>query len=168
MYLLCWIPGGCQLDTKLKMRHYDPSQHLPISECCCAFPVEKDCHCRPTSGHGHSLGKVSSHGNLTASEESGPPQETHACEFLSPAPAFKRPRRRSCWGIDKLGNRAWRLRDCAGICVTVHSASSGHSLRFCLCFLRSSYCNCFLAWLHRSCDIFPPACGTAMKYFNKT
>ena len=41
---------------------------------------------------------------------------------------------------------------------------TGHFVRFCLC----SWCNVFLAWLLNSCNIEPPAGGTASKSFNKT
>ena len=42
-------------------------------------------------------------------------------------------------------------------------------MMFCICILRSSCCNLFLACLHNNCTrIGPQACGTAMKCVNKT
>ena len=50
--------------------------------------------------------------------------------------------------------------------LCVHSAPSGHFLRFCLSFVRSSCCIFFLAWLHISCISSPSTCGTVKKTFN--
>ena len=60
-------------------------------------------------------------------------------------------------------NKIWQTRGS----TSLHSVSLGHSSSFCSCFLRSSFHNFFLAWLHSSCSIFPPACGIAMKSFNQ-